>query len=1047
MNEHDLESLCLDWLERMGYTSSTGEAISLGGHHPLRSRYTEVVLLPLLETAIARLNPAAPASAVGAAAAQLADYAHQSLVEGNREIYGWLRGGVPVEVIGADQHRSVERLRVFDFDHPQQNDWRVVQQLTIHGQQIRRPDLVIFVNGLPLVVVELKNPADENADIEAAYNQIQTYKSDIPQLFHPNLLTIISDGINARYGSITADFARYGFWRLLDESKNSDPTLMELEVMVRGLLAPATLLRFLRGCVAYSIYEGSPSVKVIAQWHQYHGVQRAVARALEALQTTQNGKGGVIWFTQGSGKSFLALFYALALRDHPAFQAPTIVVVTDRIDLDDQLFETFSGCRDTLKATPVQVTDRDDLRQKLSESEVGGIYFTTINKFSPRAGEAQVAVLCSRTNVIVIVDEAHRTQYGITAQTDRQTGQQKYGFAKYMRDALPNALYLGMTGTPVSLDDRDTEAVFGTYVDIYDMASAQEDKAVVPIAYESRVIDLAFNEADEQAIRAEFAAVTEEESREETLRTVSRTTRLEAIAMAEGRLEQLARDLLAHWAIRRDSMPQGKAMIVAISREAAVRLYEALITEGGAGWHHPDLGRGKVKIVMTGSAADPPHFKPHQTRKTDQDRLKKRLRDPEDELEMVIVRDMWLTGFDAPPVNTLYLDKPMQGHGLMQAIARVNRVWKDKPGGLVVDYIGLGEELKKAIKTYTQDARSERSPVDISGESLTLLLDTLDAIRKTFFATFDYSGFLDPKRALQLLGPAMNHLLEQEQRKTQQLKHDQHGWRVKKYLDALARLGKAQALAGTAPEAIALREEIGFLQAIAVSLRKHTVAGRTLSKIEKEAALRQLVAKGVIVEGVNDLFGTLGLAKPNIGLLDEAFLEQIRAMPYRNLAAELLQRLLSDSIQARGRKNAMQEIEFTEKLKASILKYQNRGLTTIQVVEQLIELAQELNQSSPPADMSEEEWAFYQALAANESAVAGLGHPILRALAIKLTDQIRKSSTINWQKRGDARARMRMMVKILLKTYKYPPDRSEEALERVITQAERLSDSWAFEQP
>lgn len=1047
MNESDLEEACLGWLEGLGYTTLNGEDVSLGGNQEARTKYTEVVLRPRLEAAITRLNPGMPAASQAAAVTRVADYANQSLIDGNREVYGWLRGGVPVEVIGEDDHRSIERLQVIDFTNPASNDLLAVQQLTVHGHSIRRPDVVVFINGLPLVVIELKNPADENADIEAAYNQIQTYKADIPQLFHCNLLNIVSDGINARYGSLTADFAHHGFWRLISDARNADKGLMEMEVMVRGLLAPETLLRFLRGFVAYAISEGSPSVKIIAQWHQYHGVRKAVERAADCLQHRRDGKGGVVWFTQGSGKSFLAVFYAMALRDDPTFRAPTIVVVTDRIDLDDQLFETFSGCSGSLRATPAQAENREKLRDILTSTEAGGIVFTTINKFAPERGESRVPTLCDRDNVVVIVDEAHRTQYGITAQTDTQTGEQKYGLAKHMRDALPNAIYLAMTGTPVSLDDRDTEAVFGPYVDIYDMAAAQEDEAVVPISYESRVIDLSFNEADEQALKDEFEEATADESKDEVLRTVSKTTRLEAIAMADGRLERLAEDLRAHWALRRESMPQGKAMVVAISREAAVRLYDALVQVGGEGWHSDDLKQGKVKVVMTGSASDPVHFKPHQTNKQDKDLLKKRLRDPDDELEMVIVRDMWLTGFDAPPVNTLYVDKPMQGHGLMQAIARVNRVWKDKPGGLVVDYIGLGEELKKAIKTYTRDARTDRPPVDVSGEALTVLLDTIDSIRKTFFSCFDYSGFLEPKTALKLLGPAMNHLLELEREKTAQTGGNKHGWTVKSYLDAVAKLSKAQALSGTRSEAIALREEIGFFQAIAVSLRKHTAAGKTVSKAEKDAALRQLVAKSVIVDGVTDLFGTLGLDTPDIGLLDESFLAQVRELPQRNLAAELLERLLADSIKARGRKNAMQEAQFTEKLKESIQKYQNRGLTTVQVIEELIQLARELNAAKPPDDLSDEEWAFYQALTANESAVREMGHPVLRSLAVKLTDQIRKSSTINWQKRGDARARMRTMIKILLRTHRYPPDQAPDAMERVLNQAERLSDNWAFEQP
>lgn len=1047
MIEDHLEELTLEWLAGLGYQCLAGDDVSLGGKCEGRTKYSQVVLRPRLEEAIARLNPDLPYSAKTAAAEQLASYASQSLIDGNREVYGWLRGGIPVEVIEKDGHRSIKLAQIIDFESPESNDLLAVKQFTVHGHKNHRPDIVLFVNGLPLVVIELKNPADLYADIESAFNQIQTYQENIPRLFDCNLLNVISDGVNACYGSVTAGFDHYGFWRLLGENTAIEG-MMELEVLAKGLLNPATLLDMLRRFVVYSISDGSPSVKIVAKWHQYRGVTKAVARAVDSFQNRKDGKGGVIWFTQGSGKSFLALFYAMALREHPALKTPTIIAVTDRNDLDEQLFETFSGCSGSLKATPQKADSRTDLKDMLGKSEVGGVFFTTINKFAPSPNETKQVVLCERDNVIVIVDEAHRTQYGFTAETDRKTGEQKYGLAKYMRESLPNAIYLGMTGTPVSLDDRDTEAVFGTYVDIYDMTAAQRDKAVVPIHYESRVIDLSFNEDDEKTILKEFEDSADSEDIEEKNRTVSALTRLEAIAMADGRMNILADDLMAHWANRRAVQPLGKAMVVAISREAAVRLHEAIVAIGGGDWESDDLNSGKIKVVMTGSASDPAHFQKHRTTKEDRETLKKRLRDPNDELEIVIVRDMWLTGFDAPTLNTMYIDKPMKGHGLMQAIARVNRVWRDKPGGLVVDYIGLGEELKAAIKTYTKDSGGkERPPIDVSGEALTILLDTVDVIRTTFFANLDYSGFLEPKEALRLLGPAMEHLIRQERDKTDKTGRSDHGWTVKAYQDAVTKASRAQALAGTRKEALALREEIGFFQAISTSLRKYTAVGNGQTRSQKEQALRQLVAKSVIVNGVTDLFSTLGLNKPDIGLLDEDFLEQVRAMPEKNLAAELLQRLLADSIKSRGRKNAMQEAHFTEKMKQAIQKYSMRGLTTVQVIEEMLSLAKELNAAKPPDDMSDEEWAFYQALEANESATRELGHPVLRALAVKLTDQIRRSTTIDWQRRGDARARMRVMIKHLLKMYKYPPDKEEEAIQKVVDQAERLSDDWAFEQP
>lgn len=1036
MKEDHLESVCLDWLGELGWTCAHGDDVSPGGAQCDRAKYSDVVLASRLRSAAVRLNPELTATEIDEVVDKLSGYGAQSLVDGNKEVYDWLRNGVPVQRIEPDGRRTVLRAQVIDFDGA--NDLLAVQQFTVHGLKVRRPDLVLFVNGLPLVVIELKNPVDLHADIEAAWNQIQTYKTDIPQLFYFNLLNVISDGTVARYGSLTADFGRHARWRLLCDEKVAKGRL-ELEVLMLGLFEPCTLLTFFRSFVAFGGADGGASFKIIAQWHQYHGVRKAVARAVDALLHKKDGKGGVIWFTQGSGKSLLALFYVMALRDHPEFRNPTVVLVTDRNDLDGQLYETFFDCAWSLRGTPQQAESRDDLRDKLLQVQAGGIIFTTINKFAPETGQTKAPVLCDRSNVIVIADEAHRTQYGFKAGMDIQTGKTKYGLAKYMRDALPHAIYLGMTGTPVSLDDRDTEAVFGTYVDVYDMIAAQDDQAVVPVSYESRIIELRFNEAEKQALMDEFLEVTEDEDESQQNQTVSRLTRLEALAMAEGRLEVLAADLVAHWEARTEAVA-GKAMIVAISREAAIRLYDAIV-KLRPDWHSDDINAGRIKIVMTGSSADPGHFQPHRTDKAQRKLLEKRFKDADDPLEMVIVRDMWLTGFDVPPVHTLYVDKPMQGHGLMQAIARTNRIWKDKPGGLVVDYIGIGEELKKAIKQYTKDAGAEREPVDTSGAALQVLLDTLDVIRKEFFHDFDYAGFEQPKKALALLGPAMEHILQINP----EVDDNGRNLGVRSYLDQVAKLTTAQALAGTRSAAMAVREEIAFFQAVRVCLIKLTRAGSGRSRLEKEAALRQLVAKGVLVDGVNDIFVTLGLGKPDISLLDEDFLKQIREMPTKNLAAELLERLLADQVKARGQKNAMQGKEFTRKLEEAIAKYQNRGLTTAQVIEELIKLAKEINAARPPDGLSEEEFAFYQALCENESAVRELGHPVLRALAQELTDKLRKSATINWQNRKDSRARMMAMIKVLLAKHKYPPDKQAEATEKVIAQAELLADTWSAE--
>lgn len=786
VDESIVEQATLEWLAGLGFSTIHGDDLSPGADDDApRRRYSDVVLKPRLRDAVVRLNPGLTPKEVETATIAVSTYASQSVVDGNKEVYDWLRNGVPVDRVETDGRRTVVRARVIDFEGG--NDLLAVQQFTVHGQKIRRPDVVLFVNGLPLVVIELKNPADINADIEAAYNQIQTYKVDIPQLFFFNLLNVISDGTVARYGSVTADLSRHSRWRLLD-GKKVEKGQLELEVLIRGLMDEATLLSFFRGFVAFGGANGGATYKIIAQWHQYHGVLRAVERALSALDK-RDGKGGVIWFTQGSGKSLLALFYVMALRDRPEFENPTIVLVTDRKDLDGQLFETFADCAVSLRATSQQATDRDDLRDKLSSIEAGGVFFTTINKFAPDPGQNNVPELCPRSNVIVIADEAHRTQYGFKATLDTKTGKTKYGLAKYMHQALPNAIYLGMTGTPISLDDRDTEGVFGTYVDVYDMIAAQEDEAVVPVSYESRIIELRFNEAEKQALMEEFLDATDDEDESAQSKTASRLTRLEAIAMAEGRLETLAKDFVAHWETRKESIA-GKAMIVAISREACVRLYDEIVKLRPE-WHSTDVLAGRIKIVMTANSADPPHYQPHRLDSKQFKQIEKRFKDADDPLEIVIVRDMWLTGFDAPPVNTLYVDKPMQGHGLMQAIARTNRVWRDKPGGLIVDYIGIGEELKKAIKQYTRDANNDKEPVDTSGQALKILLDTVDVIRKEFFHGFDYTGFQNPKVALSLLGPAMEHLLLVDPETDE--KGRNRG--VRSFLDQVAKLTKAQALA------------------------------------------------------------------------------------------------------------------------------------------------------------------------------------------------------------------------------------------------------------
>ena len=1036
MTEADLEQACIAWFRELGWDHALGEAISPGGAQAEREHYTQVILSSRLREAVSRLNPELPAQARNEAVKRLLDYPGQSLVDTNCEMYTWLRDGIPVEV-EEDGHRRGRSAQVFDFDDPDNNDWLLVSQFTVKRKTTCRSDLVAFVNGVPLGVIELKNPADEDTDVTVAFQQIQNYKAEIQQLFEPNLCCVISDGTVARVGSITADEERFMPWRVADGIEQPEQHL-ELEVLVRGLFARETLLDYLRYFVAFE-NSGSGAAKLIAGYHQYHGVRKAAERAVEAATRRKDGKGGVMWFTQGSGKSLIALFYVGVLRERPELENPTVVIVTDRKDLDGQLFETFAACRVPLRTEPRQAQEVDDLKDMLRSQAAGGVFFTTIQKFRPDAPDKPMEVLCERSNVIVICDEAHRTQYGFKARLDSKTGRMKYGLAKHMREALPHAVYLGLTGTPISAEDKDTQAVFGEYVDIYDVLSSQRDGTTVPIHYESRIIDLAVN-ADELDALDEDLDELEFEDEAEKRQAVSRLARLESIAMADGRLKKLASDLIAHWESRLEVL-DGKAMVVAMSRPAAVALYDEIV-KLQPDWHNDDLDKGVIKVVIYSPTSARPDLRRHAATRGQQKQLEKRLKDPADPLKLVIVVDMWLTGFDAPCLHTLYVDKPMRGAGLMQAVARVNRVWQDKPGGLVVDYIGIGEELKTAIAQYTRlaGARGGR-PVEFVEEALRQLKDAVDALR-ALFNGLDLAGIDDPHTALGVLPKAMDHIL-----KVDPGDDPDHNQGVRRFMDLTTKASKAQALAGTHVEALGFREEIAFYQAVRAGLIKHTRSGRKMSRTEREAAMRQIVAKGVLVEGVTDLYSTLGVDRPDISVLNEHFLAEVAKLPTKNLAAELLQRIIDDEIRSRSRKNTTQAHKFSKKLTEAINKYRNRGLTTARVIEELIQLAKEISEDRPPEDMNEDEYAFYEALRENESAVREMSDKVLKSLAVELTYKLRASATIDWQKREGVRARMRLLVKVLLTRYRYPPDRQPDAVSRVIEQAELYADRWGIEPP
>lgn len=1034
MNEADLENASIAWFRELGYPYKAGPDIAPRGSTPERKNFTQAILPGRLQEALARLNSGLPSSAIEDAFGRISRFSSGSLVDGNREMYHWIRDGVPVE-IESDSGKRGALVQVVDWAN-QANDWLVVNQFAVKGKLPVRPDIVVFLNGLPLGIIELKNPADMQADVRKAYNQIRNYQDEIPQLFEPSAVNVISDGGAALVGSITADFDRYAPWRLaegIDDPKQH----LDLEVLVRGLFRQDVFLTYLRNFILFQ-QESGKTFKIVAGYHQVRGTLKAVQRAKEALKHT-DGLGGTVWFTQGSGKSYLALFYVAMLQEMPEFENPTFVMVTDRNDLDGQLYETFDAAYDKLKTRPVQVESHEDLRRQLGEQPAGGIFFTTIQKFRPKEPGQRLAAISARRNIVVICDEAHRTQYGFKAVVDSTTGITRYGLATHLRDAFPNAIFMGMTGTPTSAADRDTQRVFGDYVDIYDVADSQADKTTVPILYEPRVIDLAYNEKIEGDLDADLDALLDDDDVAIRNRAVSRLTRLESVAMADNRLGRLAADLVTHWEERLEVL-DGKGMIVAISRKAAVALYDEII-KLRPDWHDPDVNEGAIKIVMTSPASDPPELRVHALSAAQKKTLEKRLKDPDDPLKLVIVRDMWLTGFDAPALHTLYIDKPMQGHGLMQAIARVNRVWRDKPGGLVVDYIGIGPELRRAIAEYANLTKAAEPPVDFIDSAVPMLIETVGVIRDMYHG-FDYSRFRHSQQdMLAVLAPAANHIA------TFDPGDDGHGRNrgIKRYVDQTTRLARLQALCGTHPDAVALREEIALFLAVRSMLVKATRTEPENARIEREAAMRQLVSKAILVGGVTDVYKNMGLDKPNISVLDEKFLGEIAQTPLRNLAAELLQRILDDEIKARGKRNMTQQALFASKLEEAIARYRARSLTTVQVIEELLRLAREINETKPPEGMSEDEYAFYQALAQNESAIQVLGEPVLRALAHELTDKLRKSATVDWSKRESSRQRMRVLVKVLLGKYRYPPDKQPEAIDKVIGQAELFADEWAID--
>ena len=1061
LNESIVEDATLEWFGQLSYAIGHGPHLAPGEPTAERDAFSDVVLVARLREAITRLNPHIPVDACEEALRRIRRVGTPSLTQTNRAFHQMLRDGVPIEYPRPDGSIAGDHARLVDFGDVRANDWLAVNQFTvIEGQHNRRPDIVVFVNGLPLGVLEVKNAADEGATIWSAYAQLQTYKAEISSLLHYNAVLVVSDGVEARIGSITANQEWFKVWRTIDGDEVAPKSALELEVLVRGVFERQRFLDLLHHFIVFEEDPDSGTVhKLIAGYHQFHAVNIAVAETVRAsgmgkqggaisgiagtywargMRDGQSGdrRAGVVWHTQGSGKSFSMLFYAARIVRHVAMQNPTLVVLTDRNDLDDQLFGQFQRCADILGQSPVQATGREDLRKLLSRAS-GGVVFTTIQKFMAESGE-RMPELSTRDNIVVIADEAHRSQYGFGGKVNAQTGEMTYGFASNLRDALPHATFIGFTGTPIEQADANTRAVFGDYISIYDIQRAVEDFATVPIYYESRISKLSLNAAALPLLDEEFEEITEgeEQSRKERLKT--KWAALEALVGDPKRIALIAADMVAHFEKRLEAM-DGKAMIVCMSRRIAVDLYNALVALrpdwASAGNDDADAEQGKacvVKVVMTGSADDGPDWQPHIRSKDKRRKLANRFKDAKDPFRIVIVRDMWLTGFDAPCLHTMYADKPMQGHGLMQAIARVNRVFRNKPGGLVVDYLGLADQLKRALATYTESGGTG-DPTFNTAQAIAVMLEKF-GIASDMMHGFSWDKWTTgtPSQRLSLIPAGQEHILEQEDGK-------------KRWGQVMMELSRAFALCAASDEATAIRDDVSFFQALHAALNKQSSSNKK-SPEQIDAAIRQLVSKAITTEGkVIDVFTAAGLAKPDISILSDQFLAEVRGLKHHNVAAELLRKLLMDELKVRSKHNLVQSQVFSEKLKQTLNAYHNRAISTMQVIDELIKLAKDLDAAAKRGEkmgLTDDELAFYDALASNNSAVQAMGDDKLKVIAAELIRQVKKSVTIDWTLRESARAKIKVMVKRILNRYGYPPDLQEDAVKTVLAQAELLCADW-----
>lgn len=1061
--ESDIEQLAIERLQAKRWNYLYGPDIAPDGETPMRTSLEEVVLKEVLAKAVKRLNPTLTDDVRDEAIKTVLRIASPDTLANNEAFHRLLTEGVPVSTYQDGIERG-ERVWLVDFEDPWNNEFTVVNQFTIiENGHNRRPDVLLFVNGLPLVIIELKNAADENATIESAYRQIETYKQQIPSLFTYNELIIISDGLEARAGSLSAGFSRFTAWKSEDGEHIASPMMSQLEVLINGMLEKDTLLDIIR---SFTVFEKQKTedlktgittiktVKKIAAYHQYYAVNKAVESTLRATginlggdkvaespanfgfktvkeQAVGDHRAGVVWHTQGSGKSLSMVFYTGKIVQR--LNNPTVVVITDRNDLDDQLFDTFAGSRQLLRQTPVQAESREHLKSLLKVNS-GGVIFTTIQKFQPETGNVYEQ-LTDRCNVIVIADEAHRTQYGFKAKTvdvrneaDEVIGSEvKYGFAKYLRDALPNATYLGFTGTPIESTDINTPAVFGNYIDVYDIAQAVEDGATVRIFYESRLAKVALSDEGRKLV-AELDKELDTETMDDVQKAKAKWTQLEALIGSPNRIKNIATDIVQHFE-ERQKVFEGKAMIVAMSRRIAAALYEEIVRLRPE-WHSDDLSKGAIKVVMTSSASDGPEIAKHHTTKEQRHALSERMKDPTDELKLVIVRDMWLTGFDAPCLHTLYIDKPMQGHNLMQAIARVNRVYKDKPGGLVVDYLGIASDLKKALSFYS-DSGGKGDPTLQQEQAVALMQEKLEVVEQMLYG-LDYKQYFAENTSgkLSWILKTEDFILGLEDGK-------------KRFVNEVTALGKAFAIAIPNEQAMDVKEEVAFFQAVKARLCKFNQSGNGRNDEEIETTIRQVIDQALVSEKVIDVFDAAGIKKPDISILSEEFLMELKGMEHKNIAMEVLRKLLEDEIKARSKYNVVESQSLMEMLDRSINRYHNKVITAAEVIEELIKLSKtivEKDEDAKKMGLSTYEYAFYTAVANNESAKELMGKDKLRELAVVLTETIRKNASIDWTIKENVRAKMKVAVKRLLRRYGYPPDMQMLATETVLKQAEKIAE-------